>query len=226
MTNDEWYEQLKRRHDSKDWSEIERKEAALDIAYAESDHMYRESITGRVSFEHELFPTDTATWSTQYPEIFHLLTLLVDEGALQEEGGYYIIRSGSPNISRHGEIEFSADATGLVADVELQCDWPEPFDAASELMSASGLWDDNEEQDSPSDMIARLAEALIDYIPESSQQYLHAPGIRVRLSFGDEPTLKDVLHKLNALERELCEQNHRAWGEVRTFAKDFLSSLQ
>lgn len=226
MTNDEWYEQLKRRHDSKDWSEIERKVTALDIAYAESDEMYRESNTGRVRFEHEMFPSDPAAWSTQYPDIFHLLTLLVDEGALQEEGGYYVIESDPTGAERSAEVEFAAGPTGLVAHADLKCRWPEPFESASQLTATSGLWDGNENEFPPEGTIEKLAEALIEHVPGSSQQLLNAPSIYNELNFGDESTLEVVLRDLNALEHELCEQNYRAWSDLKSFAKDFLSRFK
>lgn len=226
MTNDEWYEHLERRYKSKDWSEIMQKVTALDIAYAESEEMYRESNTGRVSFEHELFPADPAAWSTQYPDIFHLLTLLADEGALQEEGGYYVIESNPTGAERSAEVEFAAGPTGLVAHADLKCRWPEPFEAAAQLTAISGLWDGNENEFPPDGTIEKLAEALIERLPGSSQQLLNAPSIYNELNFGDEPTLEAVLRDLNELEHELCEQNHNAWSAVKTFAHDFLSRLK
>lgn len=198
----------------------------LNQRYAESEAWHEAQNTGHVRFEYRLWPDDAAKWSSQYPEVFRRLEACISDGDLQEHGGHYTVETNPLRAEQSGEVVFSADRTGLIAEVDFHCNWREPHEAASHLAAVSGIWDPNEDDGPSEDAIDKLAAALVERVPGSSAQFLNGPCIAVRLSFGDEPVIDDVFTKLNSLEYELCEQDYRAWSSIKAFAKDFLSSLK
>lgn len=197
----------------------------LDRAYREAAAFDEARNTGHVQFEYRLWPDDPQKWSQQYPEVFRLLEECIAEGGLLE-GGYYIVQTDPLRAKSSGTVRFVEDRDGLCAEVDFRWKWPEPREAASDLASISGLWDENEGTAPTAEMLDKLAEALIERVPGSSDQFLNAPRTTVRLCFGEEPSIETVFSKLNSIEYELSEQNYREWSAVQTFAKDFLSSLK
>lgn len=197
----------------------------LDRAYASAAAYDEAGNTGHVRFDYRLWPDDLTKWAEEAPQVFKMLQSCITDGELQENGGYYTVTTSPLRSRLSGEVVFSADATGLVADVSFRCNWSETRTVAWDLASVSGLWDLNEDDGPPEGDIEKLIVALIERFPGSSEQFLNAPRIAVRLGFGDDPDIAAVFSKINSLDYELCEREFSAWSYAKSFAKSFLSNL-
>ena len=179
---------------------------ALNRQYMEAEAFERKQHEHRVDLKWSLWTEGMEYWEEYAPKTLAALKSGIDDGEMLEHGGYIRILTAPRKEIRSGEAVIYARDGHVMADVRFSTEWDEPYVLVETLMQLCELPEVSEEE-----YDARVERLRCQELGCTEEEHV---------DFGEDPTLADVLARIDAVEERLLVNDKLAWESFIEWAKE------